>query len=95
MDDADCSSSSGAGADQRRLLKYLFEENKHDPLERPVKNDSETLTVTMSLALQQIIDFVSKNELLSPFHRRIFQDEKKETLVISGWLVLVSESALF
>ncbi|CAF0895321.1 unnamed protein product [Adineta steineri] len=61
------------GPDQRRLLHYLFEENKYDPLERPVFNDTATLTVTMSLALQQIIDF----------------DEKNEILVISGWLVLV------
>jgi hypothetical protein len=47
------------GADQRRLLHDLFEEKKYDPRERPVKNDSHTLPVTMSLALQQIIDFVS------------------------------------
>ena len=47
------------GEHQRRLLKYLLEENNHNPLERPVYNDSHTLTVTMNLALQQIIDFVS------------------------------------
>jgi hypothetical protein len=51
------------GPDQRRLLKYLFEDNKYDSLERPVLNDSDTLPVTMTLALQQIIDFVSvKNQ---------------------------------
>ncbi|CAF0811409.1 unnamed protein product [Adineta ricciae] len=61
-----------AGEHQRRLLKYLLEENQHNPLERPVYNDSHTLTVTMNLALQQIIDF----------------DEKNEILVCSGWLVL-------
>lgn len=48
------------GPDQRRLLNYLFEENKYDPLERPVRNDSDTLPVVMSLAIQQIIDFVSR-----------------------------------
>jgi hypothetical protein len=47
------------GEHQRRLLKYLLDENKHNPLERPVYNDSHTLTVTMNFALQQIIDFVS------------------------------------
>lgn len=47
------------GTDQRRLLHHLFEENKYDSLERPVKNDSDTLPVVMSLAIQQIIDFVS------------------------------------
>ena len=50
----------GGGEHQRRLLKYLLEENNHTPLERPVYNDSHTLTVTMNLALQQIIDFVSE-----------------------------------
>jgi hypothetical protein len=49
----------GGGADQRRLLKTLFEENRYDLLERPVYNDTDTLPVSMSLALQQIIDFVS------------------------------------
>ncbi len=47
------------GIHQRRLLNYLFEENKYDQLERPVQNDSHTLPVVMNLALQQIIDFVS------------------------------------
>jgi hypothetical protein len=47
------------GAHQRRLLKHLLDENQHNPLERPVYNDSHSLTVTMNLALQQIIDFVS------------------------------------
>lgn len=54
------------GPDQRRLLHYLFEENKYDPLERPVRNDSDTLPVVMSLAIQQIIDFVSR------FHSNLF-----------------------
>ncbi|UJR35796.1 hypothetical protein I4U23_028544 [Adineta vaga] len=58
------------GAHQRRLLQNLFKENNYDPVERPVYNDTDTLTVTMSLALQQIIDF----------------DEKNEIIVISGWL---------
>ncbi|CAF3600208.1 unnamed protein product [Rotaria sordida] len=60
------------GEHQRRLLKYLLDENNHNPLERPVYNDSHTLTVTMNMALQQIIDF----------------DEKNEILAISGWIVL-------
>ncbi|CAF3045325.1 unnamed protein product [Rotaria socialis] len=60
------------GEHQRRLLKYLLDENNHNPLERPVYNDSHSLTVTMNMALQQIIDF----------------DEKNEILAVSGWLVL-------
>ena len=47
------------GQHQRLLLKYLLDENDHNPLERPVYNDSKPLTVAVNLALQQIIDFVS------------------------------------
>ncbi|CAF1179300.1 unnamed protein product, partial [Didymodactylos carnosus] len=60
------------GDDQRRLLKYLFEDNHYDPLERPVLNDSDTLDVVVNLALQQIIDL----------------DEKNEIILLSGWMVL-------
>ncbi|CAF4297060.1 unnamed protein product, partial [Rotaria sp. Silwood2] len=60
------------GEHQRRLLKYLLDENNHNPLERPVYNDSHSLIVTMNMALQQIIDF----------------DEKNEILAVSGWIVL-------
>jgi len=48
------------GPEQRRLLKYLMNEKQYDPLERPVQNDSQTLSVSINLALQQIIGFVSK-----------------------------------
>ena len=47
------------GSDQRRLIRYLLHDRDHSALERPVKNDSQTLPVTMNLALQQIIEFVS------------------------------------
>ncbi|CAM4889956.1 unnamed protein product [Rotaria socialis] len=59
------------GTHQRRLLKYLLEDKNYNPLERPVLNDSHTLQVSMSLALQQIMDY----------------DEKNEIIAISGWLV--------
>jgi len=45
---------------QRRLLKHLLIEREYNSLERPVQNDSQALPVTINLALQQIIDFVSK-----------------------------------
>jgi hypothetical protein len=51
------------GSDQRRLLKYLMTEKAYDPLERPVQNDSQSLPVTVNLALQQIINFVSENNI--------------------------------
>ena len=47
------------GPDQRRLLDFLVKEKQHNPLERPVKNESQTISVKMNLALQQIINFVS------------------------------------
>jgi len=40
-------------------LKYLLVDRQYDALERPVRNDSETLSVSINLALQQIIEFVS------------------------------------
>ena len=52
--------------------KRLLEKlfKNYDPLERPVSNDNETLDVYVGLAVQQIVDI----------------DEKKQTLVFSGWL---------
>ncbi|CAF1428484.1 unnamed protein product [Adineta ricciae] len=47
-----------AGLYQRRLIKHLLTERQHDPLERPVQNDSQTLPVSINLAVQQIIDFM-------------------------------------
>lgn len=63
------------GEHQRRLLQHLFEESKYNQLERPVLNDSNTLHVVMNLALQQIIDFVSQNEKLSPIRSDFFPVE--------------------
>ncbi|CAF1470592.1 unnamed protein product, partial [Rotaria sordida] len=62
------------GPDQMRLLKYLLTDNQHQAITRPVQNDSDTLHVTINLALQHIIDF----------------DEKNEAIVISGWLSITS-----
>lgn len=45
----------------------------YDPEERPVANDTDTLVVLVGLAIQQIVDV----------------DEKKQTLVFSGWLDMV------
>ncbi|CAF2860419.1 unnamed protein product [Rotaria sp. Silwood2] len=61
------------GPDQRRLLKYLLIDNQYNSIERPVQNDSDTLPVTINLALQHIIDF----------------DGKNEAIVISGWMTLM------
>ncbi|CAF1303890.1 unnamed protein product [Rotaria sordida] len=61
------------GPDQMRLLKYLLTDNQHQAITRPVQNDSDTLHVTINLALQHIIDF----------------DEKNEAIVISGWLSIM------
>ena len=46
---------------------------EYDPEERPVANDTDTLVVLVGLAIQQIVDV----------------DEKKQTLVFSGWLDMV------
>ncbi len=54
------------GPHERRLLKQLFVEQQHNPLERPVTNDSEALTVDVNFSLLKIIDYVS--EIKSGFH---------------------------
>jgi gluconate kinase len=47
------------GLYQHLLLKHLLIDRQYNLLERPVQNDSQTLSVKINLALQQIIDFVS------------------------------------
>ena len=56
-----------ASIHQRRLLERLFKE--HNPVERPVRNENETLLVTVSLSLQQIIDVVIRFVCLVTIHR--------------------------
>ncbi len=79
------------GPDQRRLLKYLIVENQYDPLERPVQNDTQTLPVSINLALQQIIDFVRKIKyiLLVLFHFLNRMEKMKLLLLVAGWFSYV------
>uniref|UniRef100_A0A3Q4AFR4 Uncharacterized protein n=1 Tax=Mola mola TaxID=94237 RepID=A0A3Q4AFR4_MOLML len=51
------------GANQRRLYKDLM--SGYNPLERPVVNDSQTLTVHFGLILMQIMDVDEKNQVLT------------------------------
>lgn len=44
------------GEYQRKLYKELMK--NYNPLERPVANDSQPLTVSFSLSLRQIMDVV-------------------------------------
>lgn len=46
-----------SGMAERRLLNDLM--NQYNKLERPVYNESEPVTLTFGLTLQQIIDVVS------------------------------------
>ncbi|CAN9506577.1 unnamed protein product [Ophioblennius macclurei] len=54
---------SHQGVNQRRLLRELM--SNYNSLERPVINDSETLTVEFSLNLMQIMDVDEKNQVLT------------------------------
>ncbi|CAF4879349.1 unnamed protein product, partial [Rotaria sp. Silwood1] len=56
-----CFNIISGGPDQNRLLNYLLADNRYRPIARPVQNDSDTLPVTINLALQQIIDYVRVN----------------------------------
>ncbi len=49
-----------AGKHQKRLLRKLFE--NYNPLERPVEDESQTLNVSLGLALQQIVEVVSNRK---------------------------------
>ncbi|CAF3922298.1 unnamed protein product [Rotaria sp. Silwood1] len=68
-----CFNIISGGPDQNRLLNYLLADNRYRPIARPVQNDSDTLPVTINLALQQIIDY----------------DGKNEAIIISGWITIV------
>ncbi|KAM8894982.1 neuronal acetylcholine receptor subunit alpha-7a [Spinachia spinachia] len=59
------------GPDQRRLYKDLME--NYNPLERPVSNDSQNLTVALGLSFMQIMDV----------------DEKKQILTTNVWLQML------
>ncbi|XP_034437322.1 neuronal acetylcholine receptor subunit alpha-7a [Hippoglossus hippoglossus] len=54
---------SHQGPNQRRLYKELL--TSYQRLERPVHNDSHTLTVSLGLSLMQIIDVDEKNQILT------------------------------
>uniref|UniRef100_W5UE80 Neuronal acetylcholine receptor subunit alpha-7 n=1 Tax=Ictalurus punctatus TaxID=7998 RepID=W5UE80_ICTPU len=51
------------GEHQRRLYKDLMQ--NYNPLERPVYNDSHSLTVHFSISLMQIMDVDEKNQVLT------------------------------
>ncbi|XP_052453219.1 neuronal acetylcholine receptor subunit alpha-7 [Carassius gibelio] len=51
------------GEHQRRLYKDLM--RNYNPLERPVYNDSHSLTVKFSFSLMQIMDVDEKNQVLT------------------------------
>uniref|UniRef100_A0A3Q0SLC7 Neuronal acetylcholine receptor subunit alpha-7 n=1 Tax=Amphilophus citrinellus TaxID=61819 RepID=A0A3Q0SLC7_AMPCI len=54
---------SHQGPSQRRLYRDLM--NGYNPLERPVQNDSQSLTVSFGLSLMQIMDVDEKNQVLT------------------------------
>uniref|UniRef100_A0A3Q2ZH07 Neuronal acetylcholine receptor subunit alpha-7-like n=1 Tax=Kryptolebias marmoratus TaxID=37003 RepID=A0A3Q2ZH07_KRYMA len=51
------------GPHQRLLLKELLRD--YNPMERPVANDSHTLTVQFSFILMQVMDVDEKNQILT------------------------------
>uniref|UniRef100_A0A8C5S383 Neurotransmitter-gated ion-channel ligand-binding domain-containing protein n=1 Tax=Laticauda laticaudata TaxID=8630 RepID=A0A8C5S383_LATLA len=51
------------GEYQRKLYRELLK--NYNPLERPVANDSQPLTVSFSLSLRQIMDVDEKNQVLT------------------------------
>lgn len=55
-----CNFCAGLGSDDEvRLIETLFEGQGYNPLIRPVKNLSETVTIKFGLAMIQLINVVS------------------------------------
>ena len=80
--------ASHQGIHEKRLLEELFETRKYNKLERPAANDSEPVTVTFGLTLQQIIDVVI---LPFPFIKCIFTNLIRAASEIFSTLVPVQE----
>ncbi|KAM4600366.1 neuronal acetylcholine receptor subunit alpha-7-like, partial [Polymixia lowei] len=57
------SSVSEQGPHQRYLLRELLRD--YNPMERPVANDSQSLTVRFSFTLMQVVDVDEKNQILT------------------------------
>ncbi len=62
--------ASYQGHHERRLLKWLLNEDRYNPLERPVINESQALVVQFGLVLQQIIDVVRNLSCIKKKHWR-------------------------
>jgi hypothetical protein len=80
------------GPHERRLLKYLFIEQQHDPLERPAQNDSETVPVHIQFSLIKLMGCVSDIELSYCPHFSLSGDEQdvKSNLLTSNlWVTQV------
>ncbi|XP_029643492.1 acetylcholine receptor subunit beta-like 1 [Octopus sinensis] len=57
--------SGGLGSlDEVRLVSDLFDKNGYNPLIRPVKNVNETIVISFSLALSQLITVDEKNQVM-------------------------------
>ncbi|XP_044210651.1 neuronal acetylcholine receptor subunit alpha-7-like [Thunnus albacares] len=62
------------GPNKRRLYKDLMSD--YDPLERPVSDESQTVTVELGLSLMQIMDLDEKNQVLTTkLWLRMFWDD--------------------
>jgi len=72
-------SVSVQGPYQRTLLKNLLKD--YNPMERPIANDSQPLTVFLSMSLIQIMDVVS-HTFSSHFFIIVFLD-----VMVYGYLV--------
>ena len=72
-------------SEAKRLYEELIKVRAYNKLIRPVKNNSEKLTVYLGLRLTQLLDVVRAN--LSPFSfTRLFQDEKNQIMTSNVWL---------
>ena len=83
---------SVANPEAKRLYEELIKVRSYNKLIRPVKNNSEKLTVYLGLRLTQLLDVVSDKSKSNqiPFHRccfcRFLKDEKNQIMTSNVWL---------
>lgn len=83
---------SVANPEAKRLYEELIKVRSYNKLIRPVKNNSEKLTVYLGLRLTQLLDVVSDKSKSNQirFHRccfcRFLKDEKNQIMTSNVWL---------
>ena len=76
-----------ANPEAKRLYEELIKVRAYNKLIRPVKNNSEKLTVYLGLRLTQLLDVVRIiDSIIQCLSQRQLQDEKNQIMTSNVWL---------